>query len=180
MKLSKFNIRFEKGSKVAVLLIVLAIEVAFAAYLWRESKPGAVLGFLVKSGRLYHLVWKNENSGYETQEYASIEEALRFAREELLLKIGTNPVPQYELEHLWMQDRFGSYIVLWKTVGLDFLNQITFHKREDALFFANSFRRGGYSPSPYGHSVLLMPVRGGKSSFVEEPSLVSALASLWR
>lgn len=180
MSLSKLNFRFERNLKVLAVLVVVAIEVALGCYFWEQAKPGAVLGFLVKNGQKYTLVWKDEVTGYESRDYTSIQDATRYAREELRLKTGANPIAEHELEHLWMQDRFGTYLVFWKTVGVNYLNQISFHRRDDAVYFANSFRQGSYSPSPYGHSVLFMPDRAPMKTEPSSNLLIAALGFLWR
>lgn len=140
-----------------VLAVVVALEVLFTIFLWQRSKPGAVLGFLIKNGDHFTIAWRDTLHGYESQDVPTIEAALKFAREELKLSAAVNPLSEYELEHVWMQDRFGTYLVMWKSSGIQFLNQITFNRRADAMFFAAAFRQGSYSPSPFGHSVLLMP-----------------------
>jgi len=148
-----------KWHRIAVLACILALEVVFATFLWQRSKPGAVLGFLVKNGNHFTISWRDQDDGYESHDVSSIDAAMQFARKELKLSAGINPISEYELEHIWMQDRFGTYLVMWKTAGIDFLNQITFNRKEDALFFAAAFRGGSYSPSPFGHSVLLTPTK---------------------
>jgi len=143
--------------RLIAFLCIVGLEVVFGAFLWQRSKPGAVLGFLVKNGNQFTVCWKDTMDGYDRHDVASIDDALRFAREELKLSAAVNPFAEFELEHVWLQDRFGTTLVMWKTAGIQFLNQITFNKRSDALFFASAFRQGSYSPSPFGHSVLLMP-----------------------
>ena len=143
--------------RLLALVCVVALELVLGAYVWQRSKPPAVLGFLIKNGSQFIVCWKDKMDGYERHEASSIDDALRFAREELKLSAAVNPFAEFELEHVWLQDRFGTTLVMWKTAGIDFLNQITFNRRSDAVFFASAFRQGSYSPSPFGHSVLLMP-----------------------
>ena len=150
--------RIEKKShRFLVLCLLVALEFIFGAYLWRKSKPEAILGFLTKNGDHFTIAWRDTLKGYESHDALSIEDAMRFAREELHLSAAVNPISEFELEHVWTQDRFGTYLVMWKTHSINFLNQITFNRRSDAMFFAAAFRQGSYSPSPFGHSVLLLP-----------------------
>lgn len=151
--------RFERKNKIAALFAIIALEVVLGVHLWERSKPGAILGFLIKDGSQFTVAWKDPVTGYTSRSLGTIDEALKFAREELKLSEGTNPILEHELEHVWLQDRFGNYLVMWKTSYVPYLHQITFNRRSDALHFARAFRHGSYSPSPFGHSILLMPTR---------------------
>src|SRR5689334_18080993 len=126
--------RFDQRRKVIVLLGVIAMEIVLGAFLWQRSKPGAVVGFLIKNGQRYTVAWKDAMSGYDSHTCASIDEALKFANEELRLSAAANPIREHELEHVWTADRFGTQVVLWRTVG-SALNQITFNSQHDAAFF---------------------------------------------
>lgn len=148
-----------KKHRLFALLGILVIEAVFAGYLWSRSKPGAVLGFLVKNGNHFTVAWRDSVAGYDSHDASPIDDALRFAKEELKLTAGINPFSEFELEHVWLEDRFGTTLVMWKTLGINFLNQITFNRKADALYFAAAFRQGSYSPSPFGHSILLTPVK---------------------
>ncbi len=143
--------------KIALAVLLLS-ELVWVVVLFQMHKPGPHLGFLVKDGARYILVWRTDEEGIQTRHEDSIDSAVSYARNSLNLKVGVNPIPEHELEYLSVVDRYGSVQVLWKTSRINFLNQITFHRSADARFFAKAFKSGAYSPSPFGHSILLVPI----------------------
>ena len=137
--------------------MLIALEFCFGVYLWKNTKPKVILGFLVKNGQEYVVAWKDDVNGYTTHSYRSLSDARRFAREELKLSEGINPVLDGSLERAWVQDRSGGFVVLWKTMTFRGLHQLTFNSWEDANYFMGALRQGFYTPSPYGHSILFLP-----------------------
>jgi len=150
-------IRFNtKKQKLIALLVVLVVELIFIGYVWVQSKPPPAFALLVKRGNSYLVAWKSD-SGYEKRNHDNLSDAIKFLNYELKLSRGKNPSVGGVLEHMWVQDRFGSYMLMWKTESLSYLNQISFNSRDDATFFANAFRAGSYAVTPFGHSVIFMP-----------------------
>jgi len=152
--------KIEKKNRLGALVLVAAFELMLGIFVWNHTKPRSViLGFLVKNGNSYVLAWKDEETGYESHSYPSLKDALQVAQGDLKLAPGHNPIIEQEVEHVWLDDRSGAYVLLWKTNNFSFLNQLTFQSHDDALFFENAFRRGSYTPSPFGHSVLFVPTK---------------------
>ncbi len=148
--------RFEtQQSRCIALVAVCIIEAILVVQVWKHSEATVLAGFVVKHGGGYVLVWKNV-VGYRSEMVASLQDALSRARE---LGLGVAHSPSNSLESLWVQDRFGTYVVLWKLEEKPILNQLTFYDQKDASFFARAFKTGGYSPSPFGHSIFLTPIR---------------------
>jgi len=144
---------------VPILCVVLILEITLGSALWFIFRPKPVLGFLIKYGNEYLIAWKAvRDPDFNTRTYSKLSDAVAFANSELNLRISPVPMGKHEVENVWMEDRFGTYQVFWKTVDLDLLHRLTFNRRADAVFFANAFRRGDYTPSPFGHSILLKPV----------------------
>ena len=141
-----------------ILLGLGLIEIGVAAYFWLGKQPTPItLGFLGKSGNQYTVAWKAELSNFESRAFGTLPEALRFVSENLKLSQGRNPLTEFELEHTWSTSRFGAHLVFFKTVTSDRLNQMTFESQDNARYFLNAFRHGAYSPSMFGHSILLVP-----------------------
>lgn len=140
------------------LLLALFAETSLVAAYFLSTPPGPHLGFLVKNGGSYLLAWRDASHDYQVQSYATLDQALVFAREELGLGAGRVPTLDHELEHIWMNTRAGQSIVFWKAWRTPFLSRLTFQNPAEASFFYQAFRNGGYSPSLFGHSVLLTPV----------------------
>lgn len=149
--------KIDKKNRGYALLFVVVIELVIGGYVWRLSKPhNILLGFLIKDGSHYVLAWKEEQAGYQSAVYSSLKDALKEAQD-LHLAPGRNPISNNDVERVWVQDRFGAYTVFWKTISYSALNKLTFQSHADAVFFEDAFRRGSYTPSPYGHSVLFVP-----------------------
>lgn len=149
-----------KRRHVRLLLALVGLELAVLGHLWIRNQPAKVImGFLIKNGSQYTVAWKREKQDYETRDYASLKDALKFVRSELKLSEGRNPIPEHELEHVWVDSRFGGTVLLWKSLRYTFLNQLTFQNSEEAGFFLKAFRRGAYAPSIFGHSIVLTPER---------------------
>lgn len=140
------------------LLLALVAETAAVLTYFLTASTGPHLAFLVKNGGSYLLAWRQAENQYETRTYPSLEEALTFAHDELGLGAGRNPTLDHELEHIWMEPRAGQSVVFWKEWRQPFLGKLTFQNPADASYFYQAFRNGGYSPSLFGHSLLLTPV----------------------
>lgn len=138
--------------KLVYLLLLIGLEVALAHHFLPRSR--VQYGFLVKNGDLYVLIWKGEDNAFHSVSYPSLRGAVAFAGT-LDLETGRNPSMTDDLERIWMQDRAGSYVMFWKTLKMEYLNQLTFHRRADADFFMRAFQSGSYSTSPFGHSIFL-------------------------
>ena len=147
----------ESRGKLISVTLILILEIGLLVYLL-DKPPRVSAGFLVKTvGRHYIIAWHEPFNGLYRRSFEELSEATEFAQNSLGLSIGKNPELDLMPEYLTVKERLSQYILQWKTFQLDFLNQITFEKRQDALFFANAFRGGSYSPSPFGHSVLFLP-----------------------
>jgi len=155
------NHKHNPKKKIRLLVLVLMLEFTVSVYLWRTWKPDTAVGFLVKKGSEYVVAWRDvgteQNYYYKT--VSSLNEALEFANEALNLSASRNVISDAELEHIWMDERFGNYVLLWKTANIPYLHQLTFQNYHDAKYFSEAFRKGAYTPSPFGHSVLLLPIR---------------------
>lgn len=143
------------SGRIAFLLALLVIEILAVALMHRLQPPRPTVGFLLKLGSTYEVAWRTRPNEYYRLEFKDLDTALKFAEEELLLH--RSPIAVSDMERVWIQDRGGSFAVLWKTFATPYLNRWTFHREDDARFFADSFRQGGYYPSPFGHSLLLVP-----------------------
>ncbi len=150
-----FNPRISRGLALILLIAVEGI-IAFVLFTLPTNIP---FGYLIKTGPNYLVAWRDPDIGLQSRNFSVLLDALQFADESLNLHVKTGSRPDIELEYLDLQDRFGGFVLLWKTFQVDFLNQITFQRKSDALYFAHAFRSGAYSPSPFGHSVLLVPTR---------------------
>ena len=114
-------------------------------------------GFLIKNGNSYVVAWRLSKSVYDSRKFSTLKEAVSFAKTDLNLSDSSHPTSNPNLEHLWVEQRFGDYALFWKTTGYRLLHRMTFQSPDDANFFADAFRRGHYTPSPFGHSLLLLP-----------------------
>lgn len=147
-----------KSRHLRLLFALLALELCLLGNLWLNKQPAqAILGFLIKNGAQYTVAWKQDNNEYHTRTYDTLRDALLFVREDLKLSNGRNPLPDHELEHVWLNNRFGNSVLLWKTLKFSYLNQLTFQNKDDARYFLDAFRQGSYAPSIFGHSILLVP-----------------------
>ena len=143
---------------VRILWMLVVLEALIVGRLFLVKEPAkAVMGFLIKDGTQYLVAWKAPTKEYQTRAYTTLGDALKFAHGELALFEGRNPLPEHELEHVWVAPRFGNYVMHWKTLKYAFLNQLTFQNEQEADYFLRAFRRGAYAPSMFGHSVLLVP-----------------------
>jgi len=149
--------RISQKSKIGLLISLIFLQTALAAWLVHKQPNQVNLGYLVKSKNEFIVAWKGNYSTYQYLSFGSLQDALNFARKDLGLKTATNPVRDLELEHVWLEDRFGAFSLLWKTTKLNFLHQLTFQNERVAEYFAQAFRQGAYAPSPFGHSILLLP-----------------------
>ena len=141
-------------------MAVVVVELLLAALVWNHAKPqNVVVGFLVKNGSRYVIAWKDEYAGYNSRSYGTLKDALHFLNDDLKLSRGRNPIANDELEFVQLQDRFGAFVLIWKTINISILNRLTFQSEADARYFVSAFKQGGYTPSPFGHSVLFMPTK---------------------
>lgn len=154
---SKLSIRIKRTAFLLILILTASTSFLLTHY-WAKERTN--LGFLVKDGNDYVVAWKvplENQIQYRQEKFSSLNKALHFAKDSLLLDTGRNPISELEIEHLWVQDRFGMYQLLWKTNLAPILHRLSFSNSEEAKYFAAAFRRGSYSPSPFGHSILLLP-----------------------
>lgn len=152
--------KIEKRNRTRVLILVVLFELVFGGFIWSRSAPQSVVfGFLVKNGNRYVIGWKDEYTGLNSHTYGTLKEALHFLKDDLKLSRGRNPIVEQEVEFVWLQDRFGAYVLMWKTPNISFLNRLTFQSEADANYFEDAFKRGSYTPSPFGHSVLFLPTQ---------------------
>ena len=149
----------DKKLRIRLLLILSLFEACLVVRVWQmEGKaPKPAVGFLVKSGSKFLVAWKEKDRDYQTRDYVRLQDALAFARAELNLQEGINPFGEHELEPVGKNNRYGSSVVLWKSLKYSFVNQMTFQDENEANFFVQAFQRGSYAPSLFGHSILLVP-----------------------
>src|SRR4051794_34091326 len=98
-----------------ILGILLGIEAMVGLRVWSTTKPSALMGFLTKSGSQYLVVWRDEDAQLQYQALASLDGAIQFAQDDLRLAAGRNLRTDLEVERVWVDDRFGGYVLLWKT-----------------------------------------------------------------
>lgn len=149
-------IKASRSWHIGILAGLVVLEGILAVYI-RSPKP-ITLGFLSRTGKEYKVVWREPGEGILERSFSELSRAIQFAKNTLNLRVGRNPKLDWELEYLDVQDRYGGYVLLWKTFEVNFLFQMTFQNQKDALYFAKAFREGSYSPSPVGHSILLLPI----------------------
>src|SRR5690606_36333932 len=113
-------------ARVLLLCVAVVAEAAFAACLWESGKERPTHGYLMKVGPRFVVAWTRGDRHFDTTVYGSLEDAVRFAGEELGLTIGKHLWASPELEYLSLKDRFGTYVLHWKTFDSSFLNQLTF------------------------------------------------------
>lgn len=147
--------------KIFAVLFLAAFEVSVGIYFWDHTKPSTLNGYLIKNGDAYVVLWKNDWNEDLLSSHASISDALRFAEKDLGLHISQTAEGNPALEHMWLRSDIGKTVLYWKTLEVEFLNRLTFKKESDALLFERIFRSGGYTPSPYGHAISLMPFKKG-------------------
>lgn len=135
---------------------LVLVEAVLFATLGHPQEPKPEVGYLLKIGPNYVVTWRVEKNNYYQIRFSRLNDALSFARLELALKKAT--FSDSEIEHVWLSDRGGSTAVLWKITSTPYLNRWTFDNQMDAKFFAKAFQGGGYSQSPFGHSLLLLPL----------------------
>lgn len=150
--------KIEKRNRTKVLVVAVLIELILGGLVWKHTKSqSVVLGLLVKNGNSYVIAWKDEYTGYDSHSYSTLKEALHFVQDDLRLSPGRNSLVDEEVEFVWLQERFGAYVLMWKTMNVSFLNRLTFQNEADANYFEDAFKRGSYTSSPFGHSVLFVP-----------------------
>jgi hypothetical protein len=139
-----------------VLLLILLVGVVAIRVVMPWPVPRISVAFLTKQPNYYLVTWRDANGEVRFAEHAGLDETLGFIKDDLHLKVGRNMNSESELEHLWMQDRYGTFVLLWKHSYESLVHQLTFHNEQEAKFFATAFRKGAYSRSVLGHSILLV------------------------
>lgn len=142
------------SARWGILVGLVIVELLLLSFLQFSSTPVSH-AFLIKRGAEYVVFWSQDGE-YEFAAYNELKKAVAFAKTDLGLVKGAT-TGSAEIERLWTQDRSGSFVVFWKTFRFPHLNQLTFTRESEARFFAEAFRTGAYAPSPFGHSVLLLP-----------------------
>lgn len=152
--------RYLFGTRRKLLLVFLFVEVILlgsVAYTYRQSIPPDS-GFLVKNGDRYVIAWIESSKEYLYMDFGNLSEALNFAKNVLNLEANGRNFGRHSMEYIEIKDRFGAFVLVWKTAEIDFLNQLTFYSQNDAHYFLSAFKKGSYSTSPFGHSVILRPI----------------------
>jgi len=103
------------------------------------------------------VIWKESEPKYWQRIFGTLSDALEFSENTLDLTNLRNSQMASSLERLWVDDRSGRFVLSWKTHHLAHLNQWTFDSAHDVRFFAQAFKNGGYTPSPFGHALILVP-----------------------
>ena len=156
MKASVRRALRHRRAKIFLMIGVITVEGLIAFYLGFGRSAPATRGYLSKIGREYLVAWHDASvPNFQYATYGSLDEAILFLKGNLGLSTGHTVRPELELENVWVQDRYGSFVVFWKTEKIPFVNQISFPSEREAKFFADAFRKGAYTPSPYGHAIVL-------------------------
>ncbi|MSP19332.1 MAG: hypothetical protein EXR74_07150 [Bdellovibrionales bacterium] len=153
--LKKRNSLIEKTLAVGFLMLIEFFAVG--AYLAPPAKFKPELGYLVKSGSEYLVLWLDENREQKMITSSSLASAISFASSELFLDVSGRGVSSYQLESLWLKNQTDSYALYWKLLDSNFVNRLTFTSKEEAEKFESLIKLGAYSPSPIGHALSLLP-----------------------
>lgn len=151
------RIRIQGNARIWVVAVVALLEALLVGVLWARSQPKAQIAYLMKVGGRYVLAWKDTDSRFDSVVYKDLNDAVRFADENLGLHRGHNFLESADVEYLSFNDRPTGYVVQWKVINQPFLNQLTFNSQTEARYFWSSIRGGSYAPSPFGHSLLFLP-----------------------
>lgn len=146
-----------KRRRLKTLCGVFIAEIFLIILFVAITKNRLAYGFVFKNGRSFSVAWNAEGNDYRFTEHSTLLSAMKFANNDLNLKLGQNPVVGFQLEHAWKSSRFGREIVFWKTLGYPFLHQLTFTSSLDAVSFLKALQQGAYTPSPFGNALLLVP-----------------------
>ena len=130
-------------------------EIFLALWVYQQTEPIATRGYLIKNGLEYLLIWNVSDGTERVVRGPELAPLVRLAADKLKLVMSANPNPRDTLESVWLRQDIGRYKLFWKTLQLPYLNRLTFRGIDEAKAFEAAFRRGSYSPSPYGHSILL-------------------------
>ncbi len=153
--LKKRNSFIEKTLAVGFLLVLEFFAVG--AYLAPPAKFKPDLGYLVKSGSEYLVLWRDENKEQKMITLSSLRSAISFASSELSLDVSGRGLSLYPLESLWLKNQTDTYALYWKLLDSNFVNRLTFTSKEEAEKFESLIKLGAYSPSPIGHALSLLP-----------------------
>jgi hypothetical protein len=148
-----------QSRRLITLLILIGVEIACSAYMWDRIQPQVSIGFLSKNGNEFILGWRESGNQFQYQAWPTVASALHYARENLHLIQGRTLRPDLTVENVWTDEQFGNYVVKWKTESLPEIHQMSFQNDAEAETFAQAFRAGSYTPSPVGHSILLLPMK---------------------
>ena len=145
--------------KLVGLSVIIAIEIVLVGILWSKTTPSPNHGFIIKSGNSYVLLWRNQDNTFEGKKYGQLRDALSFAGQNLKLKAAHNPEFPGIIERVWEREDIGKHLVFWKTTELNILHRLTFQNISEARVFADAFKHGAYTTSPYGHAIFLAPIQ---------------------
>ena len=82
----------------AMLLVLIAVEIACSAYVWDHIQPEVSIGFLSKNGNQFVLGWRESENQFQYQSWPNVGGLpLRFARENLHLAAGRTLRPGFGL-----------------------------------------------------------------------------------
>lgn len=147
----------KKTNKKALYILagLLIFEFVLLTLFFYRTQEKVKRAFLIKNGKSYIIAWQNDEKINQKIEVETLKEALEYASS--YLKLFPTRQNIFELEHSWLADRDGKFVLFWKNAGYPFLHHLTFDTEKEAKFYFEAYRNGIYMPSPYGHSLLLLP-----------------------
>lgn len=150
------QLKLPGSTRTWLLCLLVVLQIVLFVRLVSEKDPSFPYGYLLKVGSRFVVAMKDpaEPYTYHMFSYVSLADALRFLSAELKMKEGRAGGYRLKLDYINLVDRFSSTIVLWKAAGYPILNRLSFLDPSEAAYFAEAFKRGSYSPSPFGHSLI--------------------------
>jgi len=143
--------------KFLLIFSFIAIEALYFVLLWKISDHKIDYAYLIKDGTKYVALFRVDNS-YESKKYDTLFEAVSSLNEEGLT-LHRGQLVNFEIEYLSLGEFRGYFELKWKLFNINFFNRLTFKNKNEALFFEQALKKGAYSPSPFGHSLLFIPAK---------------------
>jgi hypothetical protein len=160
MKTWLFKKRCFKLFKWQILGLLLVEALVIVG--WRVYDPfreKAQLGYIVKNGQRYLVLWKTASREQQIDEFQDLKDAIRFAKSELELDCAEDRLGFYPIEYSWLKPNMGGFTFYWKVLNYPFFNRLTFKMEAEAKLFQSLVQKGAYSPSPIGHAIALFPLK---------------------
>lgn len=138
-----------------IVVLLLVGEIFLGIGFWNRTAPVATKGYVIKNGPEYLLIWNDSDGTQGIFRSAELGAVFEYASGKLKLQRTANPNPNDEVESIWLRKEMGRNILFWKTSRFPHINRLTFSGSDEAEAFQAAFKKGAYTPSPYGHSILL-------------------------